>query len=151
MANWPLGCFVLSPKYRVGRGSLSSEPWNKCDRLWEIIRIITIHSVFQSFFVSIFSGMPHRNKKKQVRIWKWNHILRMWKLWRLSIQKVLHTCKGKSKDKLVKEIYKAKETIFRKHNFSNGNIATHKQEHTIGRRIWGNQGKLQIQTVSVKR
>lgn len=55
----PLGCFVLSPKYHVGRGSLSSEPWNKCDYFYENKRIITIHSLFCSYFVSIFAGRAH--------------------------------------------------------------------------------------------
>ena len=44
------------PHHHIGRGSLSSEPWNKCDNFYENERIITIHSVFCSFLLSIFSG-----------------------------------------------------------------------------------------------
>ena len=32
LGELPLGCFVLSPVHHVGRGSLSSKPWNKCGR-----------------------------------------------------------------------------------------------------------------------
>ncbi|MCI5969945.1 MAG: hypothetical protein MRZ29_02170 [Oscillospiraceae bacterium] len=33
-----------------------SKPWNKCDHFYENERITTIHSVFCSFSLSIFSG-----------------------------------------------------------------------------------------------
>ena len=56
----PLGCFVLSSHYHIGRGSLSSEPWNKCGRFRKNKRIITIHSVFCSYFVSIFAGRAQK-------------------------------------------------------------------------------------------
>ena len=53
-----LGSFALQ-SYR--QRSPASKPWNKCDNFYESERIITIHSVFLSYFVSIFAGRAHRN------------------------------------------------------------------------------------------
>ena len=47
-----LGSFALQ-SYR--QMSPASKPWNKCDYFYENKRIITIHSVFCSFLLSIFS------------------------------------------------------------------------------------------------
>ena len=51
----PLGLLRSFAASSHRQRSPASEPWNKCDNFYENERIITIHSVFCSFLLSIFS------------------------------------------------------------------------------------------------
>ena len=57
----PLGPLRSSPHHHIGRGSLSSEPWNKCGRFCKNKRIIKLHSVFKAI-LGIFLLGGHRSK-----------------------------------------------------------------------------------------
>ena len=48
--------FVLSPEYHVGRGSLSSEPWNKCGRLSKTKERIRFIPFFEAFLCPFLLG-----------------------------------------------------------------------------------------------
>ena len=55
-AEAPLGLLSSFALQSYRQRSPASKPWNKCDNFYENERIITIHSVFCSFLLSIFSG-----------------------------------------------------------------------------------------------
>ena len=58
----PMGLLRSFALQSYRQRSSASKPWNKCNHFYKNERITTIHSVFCSFLLSIFSGRAQQLK-----------------------------------------------------------------------------------------